>query len=72
MTAVTVAAALQAVISEAELNLRAPADQDLRGRDLGSFGGREMSYASDADVLFVYDPLPGVPMRRPRPGQRTR
>ena len=27
---------------------------------MGRLGGREMSYASDADVLFVYDPPPGV------------
>ncbi|PFG41342.1 glutamate-ammonia-ligase adenylyltransferase [Georgenia soli] len=27
---------------------------------MGRLGGREMSYASDADVLFVHDPLPGA------------
>jgi len=27
---------------------------------MGRFGGHEMSYASDADVLFVHDPLPGA------------
>ncbi|MPV37665.1 bifunctional [glutamine synthetase] adenylyltransferase/[glutamine synthetase]-adenylyl-L-tyrosine phosphorylase, partial [Georgenia subflava] len=27
---------------------------------MGRLGGQEMSYASDADVLFVHDPLPGV------------
>jgi glutamate-ammonia-ligase adenylyltransferase len=27
---------------------------------VGRLGGREMSYASDADVLFVYEPPPGV------------
>jgi glutamate-ammonia-ligase adenylyltransferase len=27
---------------------------------MGRLGGAEMSYASDADVLFVYEPLPGV------------
>ncbi len=27
---------------------------------MGRLGGLEMSYASDADVLFVHDPLPGV------------
>jgi glutamate-ammonia-ligase adenylyltransferase len=26
---------------------------------MGRLGGAEMSYASDADVLFVYEPLPG-------------
>jgi [glutamine synthetase] adenylyltransferase / [glutamine synthetase]-adenylyl-L-tyrosine phosphorylase len=28
---------------------------------MGRLGGYEMSYPSDADVLFVYDPPPGVP-----------
>ena len=28
---------------------------------MGRLGGEEMSFASDADVLFVYDPPPGVP-----------
>ena len=27
---------------------------------LGRMGGKEMGYASDADILFVHDPLPGV------------
>ncbi|WP_188037550.1 bifunctional [glutamine synthetase] adenylyltransferase/[glutamine synthetase]-adenylyl-L-tyrosine phosphorylase, partial [Actinotalea sp. JY-7885] len=27
---------------------------------MGRLGGRELGYASDADVLFVHDPLPGV------------
>jgi len=27
---------------------------------MGKFGGHEMGYASDADVLFVHDPLPGA------------
>jgi glutamate-ammonia-ligase adenylyltransferase len=28
---------------------------------MGSFGGRELGYASDADVVFVHRPHPGVP-----------
>ena len=27
---------------------------------MGRFGGHELGYASDADVLFVHDPLPGA------------
>ncbi|MDT0264862.1 bifunctional [glutamine synthetase] adenylyltransferase/[glutamine synthetase]-adenylyl-L-tyrosine phosphorylase [Streptomyces sp. DSM 44915] len=27
---------------------------------MGRFGGRELSYGSDADVVFVHDPLPGA------------
>jgi len=30
---------------------------------MGRLGGYEMSYASDADVLFVHDPLPGADER---------
>ncbi|HET6209038.1 MAG TPA: bifunctional [glutamine synthetase] adenylyltransferase/[glutamine synthetase]-adenylyl-L-tyrosine phosphorylase [Jatrophihabitans sp.] len=28
---------------------------------MGRLGGREIGYGSDADVLFVFDPAPGVP-----------
>ena len=27
---------------------------------MGRFGGRELGYSSDADVMFVHDPLPGA------------
>ena len=27
---------------------------------MGRFGGRELGFGSDADVMFVYEPLPGV------------
>jgi glutamate-ammonia-ligase adenylyltransferase len=30
---------------------------------MGRFGGRELGYGSDADVLFVHDPLPGADER---------
>lgn len=30
---------------------------------MGRFGGQEMGYASDADVLFVHDPVPGADPR---------
>ena len=30
---------------------------------MGRFGGHEMRYGSDADVLFVHEPLPGQPER---------
>lgn len=30
---------------------------------MGRFGGREMGYTSDADVLFVHDPVPGADPR---------
>jgi glutamate-ammonia-ligase adenylyltransferase len=31
---------------------------------MGRLGGHEVGYASDADVLFVHDPLPGAPERK--------
>jgi glutamate-ammonia-ligase adenylyltransferase len=31
---------------------------------LGRLGGSELGYASDADVMFVHDPMPGVEERR--------
>ena len=38
---------------------------------MGRWGGREMGYSSDADVLFVHDPLPGADQRA-RAGVRAR
>jgi len=31
---------------------------------MGRYGGRELGYGSDADVMFVHDPLPGAEERR--------
>ncbi|WP_046471352.1 bifunctional [glutamine synthetase] adenylyltransferase/[glutamine synthetase]-adenylyl-L-tyrosine phosphorylase [Allosalinactinospora lopnorensis] len=31
---------------------------------MGRFGGNELSYASDADVMFVHDPLPGTDLAK--------
>ncbi|MFC0626088.1 bifunctional [glutamine synthetase] adenylyltransferase/[glutamine synthetase]-adenylyl-L-tyrosine phosphorylase [Kribbella deserti] len=31
---------------------------------MGRFGGHELGYGSDADVMFVHDPLPGADERR--------
>src|SRR5690606_32869893 len=30
---------------------------------MGRYGGLELSYGSDADVMFVHDPVPGVEPR---------
>ena len=57
---VTIAAALAAAVAEAE-RAGGPLPTRLAVIAMGRFGGHEMSYASDADVLFVHDPLPGVP-----------
>ncbi len=56
---VTIAATLAAVVAEAE-RTAGPLPTRLAIIAMGRFGGREMGYASDADVLFVHDPLPGA------------
>ena len=56
---VTVTAALQAAIAEAE-RAAGPLPTRIAVISMGRLGGREMGFASDADVLFVHDPLPGA------------
>ena len=59
VTAATVQGALEAVLA-----LRAEGQQLPPMRfaviGMGRFGGGELGYGSDADVLFVYEPLPGA------------
>jgi glutamate-ammonia-ligase adenylyltransferase len=59
VTAVTIAAALE--LASAAV---AASAGELPARicvvAMGRFGGREMGYGSDADVLFVYEPVPGA------------
>jgi [glutamine synthetase] adenylyltransferase / [glutamine synthetase]-adenylyl-L-tyrosine phosphorylase len=55
---VTVGAALGAAVREAERS-GGPLPTRLAIIGMGRFGGHEMGYASDADVLFVHEPLPG-------------
>jgi [glutamine synthetase] adenylyltransferase / [glutamine synthetase]-adenylyl-L-tyrosine phosphorylase len=59
VAAVTIAAALD-VAREQAGRLAGPLPARFAVIAMGRFGGREMSYGSDADVLFVYDPLPGA------------
>ncbi len=56
---VTVAAALAAAVAEVE-QATGPLPTRLAVIAMGRLGGREMGFASDADVLFVHDPLPGA------------
>ncbi len=56
---VTVAATLQAAIGEAE-RAGGALPTRLAVIAMGRLGGHEMGYASDADVLFVHDPLAGA------------
>lgn len=56
---VSIAAVLRAAVTEAE-RASGPLPTRLAVIAMGRFGGHEMGYASDADVLFVHDPLPGA------------
>jgi [glutamine synthetase] adenylyltransferase / [glutamine synthetase]-adenylyl-L-tyrosine phosphorylase len=56
---VTVAAALDVAVRDAE-QAGGPLPTRLAVIAMGRFGGREMGFASDADVIFVHDPLPGA------------
>jgi [glutamine synthetase] adenylyltransferase / [glutamine synthetase]-adenylyl-L-tyrosine phosphorylase len=57
LAAVTVEAALAAAVRKVELELRAPLPTRMCVVAMGRFGGHESGYASDADVIFVHDPL---------------
>jgi glutamate-ammonia-ligase adenylyltransferase len=59
VASVTVAAALEAAIAEAEKS-GGPLPTRIAVIGMGRLGGREMGFGSDADVLFVHDPLPGA------------
>jgi [glutamine synthetase] adenylyltransferase / [glutamine synthetase]-adenylyl-L-tyrosine phosphorylase len=58
LAAVTVEAALAAAIKKVELELRGPLPTRMCVVAMGRFGGHESGYASDADVMFVHEPLP--------------
>jgi [glutamine synthetase] adenylyltransferase / [glutamine synthetase]-adenylyl-L-tyrosine phosphorylase len=60
VTAVTITAALQAAVRKIELELRGPFPTRMCIVAMGRFGGHEVGYASDADVMFVHEPLPGA------------
>ncbi|MFE0738326.1 bifunctional [glutamine synthetase] adenylyltransferase/[glutamine synthetase]-adenylyl-L-tyrosine phosphorylase [Streptomyces sp. NPDC058855] len=57
LTAVTIAGALRAAV-RAEWGDRLPTRFAVIG--MGRFGGHELGYGSDADVLFVHEPREGV------------
>jgi glutamate-ammonia-ligase adenylyltransferase len=59
IAAVTLGAALEAAIRKTEGEL-GPLPTRVSVIAMGRFGGRETSYGSDADVMFVHDPLPGA------------
>jgi glutamate-ammonia-ligase adenylyltransferase len=59
VAAVTVAASLRAASREVE-QASGPLPTRIAVIAMGRFGGGEMGFASDADVIFVHDPLPGA------------
>ena len=66
LTSVTRAAvqtALAVAIRKVAEELRRPLPTRIAVIAMGRFGGHECGYGSDADVLFVHDPIPGQPER---------
>ncbi len=59
LTAATLDAALQVAIRSVE-QARGPLPTRLAIVAMGRFGGHELGFGSDADVMFVHDPLPGA------------
>jgi [glutamine synthetase] adenylyltransferase / [glutamine synthetase]-adenylyl-L-tyrosine phosphorylase len=59
VAAVTIGVALEAAIRKAEQET-GPLPTRMAVLAMGRLGGHEMSYSSDADVMFVHDPLPGA------------
>ena len=60
LAAATIQAALEVATAKVEAELAAPLHTRLAVIGMGRLGGAEMGYASDADVLFVFDPDPGA------------
>ncbi len=56
----TLEGGLAAAEAAIESERRTPVATSIAIIAMGRLGGREMSYGSDADVLFVHQPLPGV------------
>lgn len=57
VTEATLVASSEAVIREWERRHAAPFPTRFLIVGMGRFGGRELSYGSDADVMFVHDPI---------------
>ena len=59
VTRATVQAALDVAIRKVSAELRRSLPTRFAVIAMGRFGGHECGYGSDADVLFVHDPIPG-------------
>ena len=60
VTTATVAAGLDVATRTVEAQLGGPLPTAFTVVAMGRFGGQELGYGSDADVVFVHDPLDGV------------
>ncbi|MCW2601486.1 MAG: (Glutamate--ammonia-ligase) adenylyltransferase [Frankiales bacterium] len=60
VSAATIAAALEVATRKVEAERRGPVPAKLAVIAMGRLGGSEQGYGSDADVLFVHDPLAGA------------
>jgi [glutamine synthetase] adenylyltransferase / [glutamine synthetase]-adenylyl-L-tyrosine phosphorylase len=63
VTRATVQAAVDVAVRKVSAELRRPLPTRFAVIAMGRFGGHECGYGSDADVLFVHDPIPGQPER---------
>ena len=63
VTRASIEAALAVALRKVSAELRRPLPTRFAVIAMGRFGGHEVGYGSDADVLFVHDPLPGRPER---------
>jgi len=61
ITRASLQAALAVALRKVSAELRHPPSTRFAVIAMGRFGGHECGYGSDADVLFVHDPLPGRP-----------
>ncbi|MGB8020105.1 MAG: bifunctional [glutamine synthetase] adenylyltransferase/[glutamine synthetase]-adenylyl-L-tyrosine phosphorylase [Candidatus Nanopelagicales bacterium] len=59
----TIGGALEAAIASVEASRGAALPTRMLVIGMGRYGGGEIGYGSDADVVFVHDPLPGVDER---------
>jgi glutamate-ammonia-ligase adenylyltransferase len=60
ITSASLEAVLAAAVAKIEMELRAPLPTRFAVLAMGRYGGHEMGFGSDADVIFVHDPMPGL------------
>ena len=60
ITTATLDAVLAATVAKVETDLGLPLPTRFAMIAMGRYGGHESGFGSDADVIFVHDPLPGI------------